>query len=225
MSEAVSSSPEETANFLEKIGHPVLRQRIIEVFPVSFPERRVLRVRDDSNEGSRVLKVRPDDAEAQEEVEKLKPLLASYRFAGAHFRYLQTQHLFVSGYLVINMPYLGRDLIKLGTDLDMLNLGQVEPNEVTFRGFPNDQIRKLVDNLQRAHISFAQKYGLIHGDVIQERAPNNVVYHDALNKLFLVDAEALAQTDETTTNRFLQQLSGVEEWMCENLLVESAHGK
>ncbi len=50
------------------------------------------------------------------------------------------------------------------------------------------------------------------------QCPNNIVYHDGLGKLLLIDAEALTQADDGAMARFDDGMNKVEEWMCENLL-------
>lgn len=218
MAEMILTDTAETATFLQKISYPLPREQILEVYPGYFPERRVLRVRKECPTGSKVLKIRPDDQAGATEVYKLQCLLACERFMGAHNCGVEVTHIQRSAYMIIHMPYLGVDITRLSKDLDLLELGYLEEEEVLFRGFTSGQIRRLVDQLRNGHRAFSDKYGLVHGDLFQQRSPNNIVYDSSLERLFLVDAEALAEVTEESTDRFCDQLDKVQEWMCTSLM-------
>lgn len=214
MAELVRSNPEDAASFLERIGLPIPKDKIIEVFPGYFPERRVLHVQTPGKEASRVIKIRPDDKEAREEARKLRILLAQYRFFGAHYQDLDVKTLPQSKYIAMNMPYLGVNLIEL--ESDMFKLGQEKPAN-TFTGFSEKQIRALIGRLRTCHGNFSGHYQLVHGDLFVENSPNNIVYQANMGKLFLVDAEALTEATEEAISRFDYNVGKVEEWMFANL--------
>lgn len=221
MAERIKTNRKDVSEFLERVGYPIPQEDIIEVFPGYFPDRRVLRVKNGGLiEPSRVLKIRPDDEKAQREVANLGQLLASYRFYGADFKYLNTRHILDSGYLVIDMPYLGMSLARLGTELDLVELGQLSPDDALFTGFTRERIGSLVRGLGNAHERFTGNYGLVHGDLFQGKAPNNLVFHPQLERLLLVDAEALVEVEDENIERFRRQLSQTEEWIYENLLIK-----
>lgn len=177
MAEVIYTNPQETSGFLEKAGFHIKQEQIIEVFPGYFPDRRIFRLANSGGETSRVIKIRPFNEPAQREIDNLKPLLPSYRFSGTYFGYLKTEKPEKSKFVAINMPYSGIDLVKLGSDLDMQDLGYAEDNQAYFAGFTAEQITHLIGELRSAQTSFAQRYGLIHGDVFQMKSPNNIVYH------------------------------------------------
>lgn len=218
MAEIVHSNPNEAASFLKRAGYQISEDKIIEVFPGYFPDRRVLRVKEPGGEETRVLKVRQQGREAQREIDHLKPLLASYRFSGGHFGALNIPKLPDSRFIVIDMPYLGRDICRLCEDISLAEYEGGKAPEGSFRGFSAQEISRLVQNLRQSQIAFSQKYDLIHGDTFQMRSPNNIVFNDTLNRLLLVDAEALTEADVPAMERFNEGLDKVEEWMCENLL-------
>ncbi len=169
MAEVVYSNPIESSDFLQKAGFHIKPEQIIEVYPGYFSDRRVIRVASSGRENSRVIKVRPFDGFAQREIESLKPLLSSYRFSGTHFGHLKTDHPWGSKFVAINMPYLGVDLARLGGDLDMQELGYDNDNQTYFQGFTDQQITYLIRELRLSQANFAQRYGIIHGDVFQMR--------------------------------------------------------
>lgn len=120
------------------------------------------------------------------------------------------------------MPYLGLSLYEMASQLDLLDLGHIELENAWFRGFTRSTVDHLVSNLVKAHLAFAEKYCYIHGDIFQHSSPNNIVYHPDMQKLFLVDAEALAPlTNEAFDKQasFIEQMEAVDSWMRENLVV------
>jgi len=211
----------ETSEFLTRIGYPIKPDEIIEVFPGYFPNRRVLRVRSNEQSGCHVVKIRPYDDEGLTEVKKLQLLLASERFLGSHWPDVRFDSLNKSSYMAIKMPYLGIDLTRLGKVLDLWELGYIDEKDVLVKGFTASQIKHLASVLRLGHAQFSEKYGLVHGDLfIGNVVPNNLVYQPEMDKLFMVDAEALARVSGETTDRFYQQVDQVEEWMCTNLLIK-----
>ncbi len=217
MAELILPNSENTASFLSRIGFEIPRESIMEVFPGYFPDRRVLRVRNDGAESSRVLKVRPDNDQARAEAIKLISLLAEYRFCGAHFQSLKVDALPQSKYLIMNMPYLGIDITKLGQEMDLVQLGYKEPEDSAFTGFTESEIKTLIKKLKGGHTSFTNHYQLVHGDLFPQTSPNNIVYNLETNKLFFVDAEALTQATPEAIDRFNENMDKVEEWMFASL--------
>jgi len=216
MSEIKQYSHPDVVAFMDNIGCPVSQQEIVQVYPIYYPERRVFRVK--SNSEDQVIKVRPDDEKGRIEADKLKRLFASYTYSGGHFSKVGVTTLPDSDYLVFHMPYLGRNFIELGTSLDLIELNQSTTAQENFSGFTNQQICKLVDNLKSSQRNFANQHGIIHGDIMQTPSPNNVVYHSELNRLFLVDAEAMASLTDETSARFDKQTKDLETWMYQYLL-------
>ncbi len=222
MAELLRPTIVEASSFATERGYPLESADVLNVFPTFFPERRVLQVKSAGREQSRVLKFRPHDEGAEREVKKLEKLLSSYRFSGVAFDYLKVHRLPERQYLVMDMPYLGVTLHELAMQMDMLDLGYLEPEEAWFKGFTDRQADDLVEQLIKSHLAFARKYCHLHGDVFQRTAPNNIVYHPDLQRLFLVDAEALAPVqcelcdDKRAT--FIGQMEAVDAWIAENLV-------
>lgn len=214
MGEFRSYSPLEVTMFMGKIGYPVSAKDVAQTYPMFFPERRVFRTTQDE-----VIKVRPNDHSGRREAKQLISLFASYTYSGGHFSQVKIIPLPNSSYLVFRMPYLGRNFIELGTSLDLIDLGQSTVSQENFSGFTGQQISRLIDNLTLSQQQFASRHGIIHGDFMQTQSPNNVVYHSGLDRLFLIDAEALAPFTEKTAASFDRQMQDLEAWMCQNLLM------
>ena len=141
MSELIRSSLGETATFMQLLGFEIDPKRIIQVYPVSFPRRKVFRVVGEKGSKDKVLKVRPDDQKARIEEEKLRTLFSSYRYHGGHFPRVKTIELPDEQYLVFEMSYLGRGLSELCQDLDLLELGQIKREADVFQGFSYGTVR------------------------------------------------------------------------------------
>lgn len=215
--------PTETARFMESLGYPIPEKQILQTYPIHFPDRRVFRVAGAKDSEEKVLKVRPDNEEAREELKKLRLLFSSYRYSGGSFPAVEPVFLTPAKYVVFRMSYLGRNLGELGATLDLLERGDLKETENTFKGFSQETIQQLVGQLRQSHKNFTEQYGYVHGDIIQHKVPNNVVFYPELDRLrlYLVDAEALAPADEKVLFRFEQEIERLEEWMCESLLKES----
>jgi hypothetical protein len=220
MVEIIQPTSQDVSLFMEKIGHPMYGKTIKKVYPGVFRSRRVFwyttGCRDD-----RVIKLRPFDDEGWVELNNLRKVEHSYRFSGTHFQSIQSSCYPDSRCLVIDMPWLGYSFAELGAILDMEILGYSDSSssEFFFQGFTAPEIRELVERFIHDHLNFAQKYGIIHGDLIQNRIPNNnLVYHPQLRRLFPVDAEALAYLTDETEARFHAQIGRVSEWMYSNFL-------
>lgn len=199
---------------MSEIGYPLSSDDVDHVFRVHFDDRRVIRVDD------RVLKARPLGDKAEKEASQAQTLISSYRFSGGHFPGVHTHRFEDSDYLIIDMPHIGYSLKELGTSLDYQDLGydgEIQ-REYTFTGFRQQHIQNLVDNLERAHRNFSDRHGLIHGDLFQVGSPNNILYNPSIDRLLLIDAEALGQATPERIQRFEKQMGRVEEWMNMGLL-------
>ncbi len=218
--ELLHPSKDDILLFTQRIGFSLDTDSVEQIYSTYFPqERRVVRIRD-AHYNSKVLKIRPDNEHGRREWKKLQLLFASYRFSGGHFPSVNLLSLPDSSYLVFDMAYLGSSLNELGTVLDLIEYGEIDSSEVLFHGFSRDNITRLLCQLENGHRAFATHHQMIHGDVLQQGAPNNIVYHPELDRLFFVDAEALAVGSEEGILRFSDQMQQVENWMCMNLLKE-----
>jgi hypothetical protein len=224
MAEMNEYSPNDASLFLSRIQFPVPEDQIREVFPCFFPDRRVLHVNGPflghEPHDERVLKVRPTSYATKEEVRKLTLLLASDRYGGGlkGRAGIHIHEIGPSKYTVIDMPYLGVDLHKLAMKLDMIDLGYEEPDPNGFVGFTDRELMKILKILRTSHMEFAEKTGIIHGDLIQNGAANNIVYDAKRKRLLFVDAEAMTDTTEESIARFTDQMAQLEQWMCKNVL-------
>ena len=220
MSELIHHKPDEVVKFMEEIGYPVPREEIQQVYPIHFPERRVLRVSGLHPEADMVLKVRPLDQnrDALEEQKKLQLLFNSYRYAGCVFPAVEAIILKETGYVVFKMSYLGPNLGELGVAMDLDMLGYPPENEIEFEGFSQDHALSLLDQMERAHREFTRDHGLLHGDMAQNGTPNNIVYYKPFEQLFLVDAEALTPATDKGFTRFNEQMEAVRAWVLRSLI-------
>lgn len=217
MGELVSMGPQDTLKFLDNIGFNHQGLKIVKTFPSYFKDRRVIHVTGNQGTLGKVWKLRPNNEDSYREQCHLQKLWSSYRFSGSKFPCLQVANFPSLNYVGFEMEYLGIDLKDIASDLDLIDLGQLDPSESICHGFSCDQINSLVSNLISGHMAFARQYGLFHGDLYQNGA-NNIVYHPSLRKLFLVDAEALNSSEEAEF-RFNDQIEKVREWMYRNLTV------
>lgn len=222
MAEIFRPTSEEVADFIQTKGYCLDPANILQVYPGVFSNRKVFKIHDPALGEDRVLKARPLDSSGAIESKKLNKLISSYRYSGTHFRALNQIELSASGYLIMNMPYLGLNLYELANYLDLIELGQIEEQsqDYVFKGFSQKEINQLMDRLLRDHLNFTRNTNLIHGDIFQQPdgSPNNVVYHPQLNTLFLVDAEAMTDYDDDTKARFLEQMGRTHEWMSAYLM-------
>ncbi len=219
MAELVRPSLDNTKTFFRRVGLMVDRFDFQLVYPGVFRERRVTKVYDKKRREVRVLKARPFDDNGKREIESMMKIMGTYRFSGGHFNGPEVHAL--SQYIVLNMPFLGYDLGELAQILNLKDLGYSEDDkgEFNFRGFSYGKIDSLCNQLRRDHLAFANQHRLIHGDVWQYRqGTNNIVYHPKVDRLLLVDAEALAKPDDLRYQSFHEQLDRVQEWMHASLL-------
>lgn len=219
MAELFHSTRPDVSVFMESLGFSIPESQITKVYPIFFPNRRVFRISGNLGREDEVLKVRPADEKAELELKKLNCLFSSYRYFGGHFPAVRSRYLEKSSYVIFHMSYLGNNLGELASILDLVELGYADVEEDDFRGFSDENIHRFIDQLRNSHMKFAAQYGYIHGDLIQDGSPNNIVFNSELERLFLVDAEALAPTSEESLFRFNKQVDQVEEWMCSSLLL------
>lgn len=184
--------------------------KIVEVFPCYHRHRVVFRYLSEAQH-DRVIKIRPDNLHAKEEIRKLQFLLSLYHTQGVRVPRLETTTNSSSS--IISMPYLGIDLSQIAQTADLIELNYLTPSPGLISGFSIAHIDQLIKRLKHSHLKFAQERQIIHGDLFQHNAPNNIVYHSSTNQLLLVDAEALGTVDQETEGRFLEQISLVEAWM------------
>lgn len=212
MSELTTPTGSEVLALIGKLEYPKTVQ-FTEVFSNYHPDRVVFRMFDKASGKDSVVKVRKDDLHSELEVEKIRALVASYRFSGGHFDTVSVRK--TDGKVAIEMPYLGKSLSAIGQDMD---LDKYEGNSDGFRGFSPALIEDLLKRLDADQMHFADNYGLIHGDLIQPHfAPSNVVYNQGLNRLLLVDGEAMTLNTDESRAQFLEQIDSVKEWMYLNL--------
>ncbi len=115
------------------------------------------------------------------------------------------------------MPWLGYSLGHLGSILDLQLFENYSQRMMT--GFTFEQVKVLWDNAVEDAQNFAAKYSLVHGDLYQKCAPNNIVFHPIDFRLYLIDAEALNIANPETTDRFINQMNLVKSWTNENLVI------
>ncbi len=188
---------------------------VVQIFSLHHQHRQVFRVREPNGDDA-VLKVRKDDEAGNRETWLINQLIRSYRFSGAKFP--SVYGLTYEGRIAMRMPYLGPNLQEIAQDLDAASVEHFETPPDVSVGFTPSQIDMLAERLRKDHINFAQKSGLIHGDIIQpHNNPTNVVYNEDQRVLFLVDGEALAPVDDEREDRFHTQLDSLREWMYLNL--------
>lgn len=221
MGEFHSYTPSEAVQFMNSVGYPISEQEILQTYPIYFENRMVLRVIGSDENQDKVLKVRSYEKESILECKKLHLLFSSYRYSGGCFPTVRDERIEKSNYAVFDMSYLGPDLGELVTTLDLIEYGYLEKSNESFRGFPTEKITTLVDQLRFSHMNFAKQHEYVHGDMVQNGCPNNIVYHPEIDCLFLVDAEAMAPVNEERLLRFEKQIQQVEEWMHRNLLETS----
>lgn len=215
MSELSIPSRSEVSATITKLGYPETT-KLTEVFPNYHPDRIVFRTIDSISGKDRVVKVRTDDLQSELEIEKVRGLVASYRFSGGHFDAVGVAKK-LNRKVAIEMPYLGKSLSAMGQDMD---LDRYDGNQDGFQGFSPKQIEELLKRLEADQMHFAYNYGLIHGDLIQPRfAPSNVVYNEQIKRLLLVDGEAMTLSTDEARAQFVEQLDSVREWMYLNLEV------
>lgn len=212
MSELTIPTRSEASAIIVKLGYPETT-RLTEVFPNYHPDRVVFRIFDPVNGRDKVVKVRKNDLQSELEIEKVRSLVASYRFSGGHFDAVEVRRS--NGSVGIEMPYLGKSLSAIGQEMD---LDEYDGKSDGLRGFSPQQIEDLLKRLEADQMHFAHNYGLIHGDLIQPRfAPSNVVYNERLGRLLLVDGEAMALSTDELKAQFVEQIGSVREWMYFNL--------
>lgn len=216
MTELIRPTVDDTRIFLRSKGLLVDRFDFLLPFPGVFYDRRVVKVYDKQRKEERVLKARPSDVFADHEIESMMKIMKTYRYSGGRFRMPEIHKL--SSYVVLNMPYLGEDLLQLAESLDIQQLGYGQSDNSSFPGFAADKIDSLCSRLRQEHEQFARTHSLIHRDLWQ-RQPNNIVYHSDVDRLLLVDAEGLSNYDEENGLRFHEEIDRVQEWMHESLLV------
>lgn len=217
MVEAIRPQPDEVQQLLKRIHYPQLDVKIQRVFPGYFSDRCVFSYIADKTE--RVIKLRPDDEKAEKELHNMRKLETSFRLSGAHFAETRGMHLTTTSVFVLDMPYLGETLVNLASKIDLIEYGY--KNEDEFRGFSAQHIAQLLHQFERDHMNFSESHGLIHGDIYQHGAPNNILWHPTLNKLFLIDGESLSSSTDEKRVEFLEKLKLIEEWMYESLLVSA----
>jgi len=220
MGKMIHRSKEQAANHLREIGVNIRPERIERVYPTHFPEREVVRVLGERGE-QKVIKVRPDDPQgkARRESRNLEVLFKSYRFAGCTFPEEETVRIEKSEHMKFNMSFLGLSLGELGQQLDLQQRGYSGAQEdVIFSGFQRHYADYLLRRLKLSHREFAEKEGYVHGDMFQAQHPNNIVYHELEDSLFLV-AEALGRTTTERLEVFNKQVEKVHKWVIDNLVV------
>src|SRR3989344_5588111 len=192
--------------FMEGIGYPVKREAINEVYPVFFQERRVFRIAD------RVYKVRPHDSDAEAEFEILRHLIPFYHKYNKHLGRLMVKNTDFTRYLIIDMPYIGRNINDIAIEMD-INAYNGESGHSEFSGLTKRGVVDLIHRLHQDQLQFSRQHGKIHCDIMQNRAPNNVLYHLESNRLYLIDAEAYAPADRAAIGRFEYQIKALHDYM------------
>lgn len=210
MSEVIRPSATDIGLFMSEIGQFITPDSITEVYPGYFRNRRVFRI------DKRVFKVRPNDGEANQEITKLRKLIPYYRNILPDLSDVEVFTRRSSPWSVVSMPFLGTNICHLATELDLVRLGYDDSPE-TFTGFTEPTIKTLLHELGRDQVDIEKQLGLIHGDIFQNNSPNNIVYNADINRLLMVDAEALAEPDNRRHQLFGDQVGRLRKWMFETL--------
>ena len=211
----------ELEQFLRQIEFPIQYQEISTIFLGYISDRSVFALKNTKGD-KRVAKLRKADSEAIKEAKQFYMLEATFRFSGGHFATSRSVTTPSNKYHVLEMPWLGHSLSELGTYLDLIQMKYLDesPSDPLygFRGFTRNHIFFLTEVFRKSHLNFAHARKIIHGDLFQLKSPNNIVYHPDVDKLFPVDAEALAVYSHQAEDRFCYEVDQVTEWMCTNLL-------
>lgn len=214
-------SRERVGHFMhDELQYGIDPAQITEVYPVVH-NRLVFRSKDI------VYKIRPEKSEksrkdATTEADKLQRLLHFYEDLGYKFREPSSIYE-INDFMVIEMPYMGENVAHLIADLDMREYGE-DLGPDAFAGFTPEKAKALVTQFRTDLELLEEGYGLIHGDLYaEERGPNNIVYNKALDRLLLIDAEALIDVNSDLNRRAItgarmQQLQ-VENWITHNMIV------
>lgn len=227
MGELVRRSEAETRTFVEQAGFDLKGLQILQIYHGHFKDRAIFRYYCTQNEAFRVIKVRPNDEKGQREAKIVTALVDHYRNGdnvrrhkrGVRFGRVVTEQS--DGNLAINMPFLGYSLGELAEHMDDEENVFLPASYSRFDGFSPTEITRLVNRARRDQEGFARRYGLVHADLVQQGCPNNITYHPGYGRLFTLDAEAFVPTDQTTMEKFQQDLAFVENWMQSSLLRQS----
>jgi len=208
MRETFIPSCNEIQEMCAKTGYSLFGH-IEEVYELKHKDRLVIRV------GNKILKFRPDNDKALEEYAKMVRIYSSYQYHGGVFALPGFRRL-KNDYCVIEMDYLGVDLRKMSETLDLRDNNSTS-DIGWFNGFDMKHVIELVETARRAHYLYSRDSNEIHGDLYDGMGVNNLVYNRHLDRLLLVDGEALAPVDEARLERFHRQMDDVKVWMMQNL--------
>ncbi len=195
----------EIESFARSLGLPIGESTIKEIYPVIHEDRRVFRVVTDGIDS--VFKIRPLNDKATEEFQKAVELIDFYNHERRGFSFTPPVLHSTHNYAVIQLPWMGIDFNRLLGNMDLVSMGYEPDNDTPLLDV--DQIRGLLEVFRQEQMMFAKDYKLIHGDLFQHGAPNNVVYHPDYQRLFPVDCEAYGKLSAETHIRFINQMTAL----------------
>ncbi|MBI2442325.1 MAG: hypothetical protein HYV40_00265 [Candidatus Levybacteria bacterium] len=210
MAEAYRPTPQSIIDVAGRASFPIVEAEIDEVFPVYKLNSWVFRA------GAVVYKIRLATTEEQKiasarEARNFQSLLSFYRMKGVDFG--RSEGLTGDGYTLLRMPYLGISLHVIGQQLDLVKLGynSAALSNIEDR-FSPERLCHLVEQFKRDQAEFASVFGLVHCDLAQNNAPNNIVYNEPLDRLIPIDAEAFREYDPEASQTFRDQVAAVKTW-------------
>lgn len=218
----VVPSKEAIAGFMHESVHRDLNPDLVgEIYPVVH-KRWIFRYGED-----RVLKIRPDNSlslhsEAILEAQKLNALLDFYNAQRGYNLLGPAKIDEINGFMVIDMPYMGDNITHLIGDLDRADMGD-ELERDAFKGFSREKAEQLIEHFEE-DMALLEKFGYMHGDLFhQDEGPNNIVYNRVLDRLLVVDAEALLDLNSNVDRRNIttarENLERAEQWIRINMVV------